>query len=122
MLPIPNCVVSVRVMCSMLILDFDVIALSGSRACFLFVFFSNLLLFRIMWIRYLITICEKDSTSLRILELGICRSWRSLKIVVCTIPLKPAVIMSGSTFHRICCHLHRIFCMGNEWTYILISM
>jgi hypothetical protein len=41
---------------------------------------------RIMCVRYLIAMWEKDSISLWILELGICRSWRSLTIVVCVVP------------------------------------
>ena len=35
-----------------------------------------------------------------ILKLGICRSWRSLTIVVCIVPLIHAtIIMGGSTIH-----------------------
>jgi hypothetical protein len=53
-----------------------------------------------MCVRYFIAIWEKDSISLWILELGICRSWRSLTVVVCIVPLIPAVIiMGGSTIH-----------------------
>ena len=65
--------VSVRAMCSMLILGFDVskcVYLSGTRVCF----FTTFLLFRIMCVRYLIGIWEKDSVSLWILKLEICRS------------------------------------------------
>ena len=49
--------------------------------------FSSLLLFGIMYVKYFVAICEKASISLWILELGICRSWRSLMIVVCIVPL-----------------------------------
>ena len=53
-----------------------------------------------MYVRYLIAIWEKDFISLWILELGIYRSWRSLTIVVCIVPLILAVIiMGGSTIH-----------------------
>ena len=49
---------------------------------------------------YLTTISEKNSISLWILELGICRSWRSLTFVVCTVPFIHAlIIMGGSTIH-----------------------
>ena len=51
-----------------------------------------------MCVRYLIAIWEKDFIRLWILKLGICRSWRSLTVVVCIVPLILAVIiMSGST-------------------------
>ena len=66
------------------------------QACFL----SNYLLFRIMRVKYLIAVWEKDSISLWILELGICRSWRSLTIIACIVPLIHAVIIiGGSTIH-----------------------
>ena len=62
--------------------------------------FLNFFLFRIMCVRYLRAIWEKDSISLWSLELGICRSWRSLTVVVCIMPLIPTVIiMDGSTIH-----------------------
>ena len=52
-----------------------------------------------MCVRHLIAIWEKDSISLWILELGICRSW-TLTVVVCLIPLIPGVIIMGhSTIH-----------------------
>jgi hypothetical protein len=52
-----------------------------------------------MCVKHLIAIWEKDSISLWILELGICRSW-SLTVVVCIIPLIPGVIIMGhSTIH-----------------------
>ena len=42
----------------------------------------------------------KDSISLWIRELEICRFWRSLIVVICIVPLIPAVIiMGGSTIH-----------------------
>ena len=51
--------------------------------------------------RYLTTIWEKDSISLWILELEICRSWGNLSIVVCIVPLIHAVIiMDGSTIQH----------------------
>jgi hypothetical protein len=53
-----------------------------------------------MCIRYPIAICEKDSISLWILELGICRAWRSLIVIVCVVPLTPIVSLIGdSTIH-----------------------
>ena len=56
-----------------------------------------------MYIRYLIAIWEKDSISLWILELEICRSWKSLSIVVCTVPLILDMNrMDGSTIHPSC--------------------
>ena len=63
----------------------SVLSQSGTKACF----FSDFHLFRIMCVRYLVAIWEKDSISLWILELGICRSWRSLTIVVCIVPPIP---------------------------------
>ena len=86
--------IGVRAMCFMLVSGFSVskcVQLSGTRACF----FSNFLLFRIMCVRYLTTICEKDSISLWILELRICRFWRSLTVVVCVVPLNNVVIIVG---------------------------
>ena len=74
-----NYVISVRAMCSMLVLGFSVsqcVWLSETRDCF----FPNFLFCRIMCVRYLIAIWEKDSISLWILEPKICRSWRSLTI------------------------------------------
>jgi hypothetical protein len=69
---------------------------SGIRICF----FSNFRLFRIMCVRYLRAIWEKGFISLWILELGICRSWRSLTIVVCIVSFIHAVfILGGSTIH-----------------------
>ena len=41
---------------------------------------------RIMCVRYLIAIWEKVLISLWILELGICKSRRSLAFVVCVVP------------------------------------
>ena len=73
--------VSVRAMCFMSVLGSNVskcVHASGIGACY--VSFSNFLLFKIMRVRYLVAI------SLWILELGICRSWRSLTIVVCVVP------------------------------------
>ena len=53
-----------------------------------------------MSVRCLIAIWEKDFISVWILELGICRSWRSLTIVVCIVPLTYGVIiMGGTTIH-----------------------
>ena len=53
-----------------------------------------------MCVRYLIITWEKDSISLWILELGICRPWRSLTVVVCIVSLILAVIIRcGSTLH-----------------------
>ena len=53
-----------------------------------------------MCVRYLIEIWEKDSISLWILELEICRSWKGLTILVCIVPLILAVIVvGGSTIH-----------------------
>ena len=58
------------------------------------------LCFRIMCVRYLTTKWEKDSISLWILKLRFCRSWRSLSVVVCIMPLILVVIvMGGSTIH-----------------------
>ena len=48
--------------------------------------FSSFLLFEIMCVRYLIAIWEKDSISLWIMELGICRSWRTLIVVAYIMP------------------------------------
>ena len=64
-------------------------------------FFYDILLFRIMCVRYPIAIWEKDYfISLWILELGIWRIWKSLTIVVCIVSLILAmVIMGGSTIH-----------------------
>jgi hypothetical protein len=54
-----------------------------------------------MCVKSLIAIWEKDSISLWILELGICRSWKSIIVVVCKVPLILAVIIiGGSTIHR----------------------
>ena len=50
-----------------------------------------------MCVRYLIAIWEKDCMSLWILELGVCRSWRSLTIVVCIVTLIPGVIITGGS-------------------------
>jgi hypothetical protein len=64
-------VVCVRTLCFVLLLGFSAskcVQSSGSEACL----FSNFLLFRIMCVRYLLAIWEKDSISLGILELGIC--------------------------------------------------
>ena len=53
-----------------------------------------------MCVRYLIAFWEKNSISLWILELGICRSWRSLIVVVCIMPcIFAVIIMGGSTIH-----------------------
>ena len=53
-----------------------------------------------MCVSHLIAIWEKDSISLWILELGVCRSWRSLTCVVCIVPHIHAVItIDGSTIH-----------------------
>ena len=63
-------------------------------------FFSNFLLFRIICVRNLIAIWEKDFINLWILELGFYRSWRSLTILVYIVPLIHVVIvMGGSTIH-----------------------
>ena len=63
-------------------------------------FFSNFLLLRIMCVRYLVAIWEKNSIGLRILELGICRTWRSSTVVVCRVPLIPTmIIIGGSIIH-----------------------
>ena len=48
-----------------------------------------------MCARCFITICEKDSISLWILELGICRSWRCLVVVVWKVPCFHALIIMG---------------------------
>ena len=65
-----------------------------------FVSFLNFLLFRIMCVRYLIEMWEKDSISLWILEFRFCRSWRSLIIVACVLPLIHVVVKKGgSTIH-----------------------
>ena len=57
-------------------------------------------LLRIICIRYLLAIWEKDSISLWIFKLGICRPWRSLTIVVCIVSLiSIVVIMGGNTIH-----------------------
>ena len=88
--------VSVRAMCSMLVLGFNVsmcVLSSGTKARF----FPNFFLFRIMCVGYLLAIWEKDSISLWILELGICSSWRSLTIVVCIVFLIPIVIIMGGS-------------------------
>ena len=54
-----------------------------------------------MCVKYLIANWEKDSISLWIWELEICRSWRSLTVVVCVAPLILAVIiMGGSLIHH----------------------
>jgi hypothetical protein len=74
----------------------SVFNLDGTGACFI----SNFLLFRIMCVRYLVAIWEKDSISLWILELEICMSWRSLTIVVYIVPfILVVIIMDGSTIH-----------------------
>ena len=53
-----------------------------------------------MCVRYHIAIWEKDFISLWILESGICRSWKSLTVVVGIVPLIPTVIiMPGSAIH-----------------------
>jgi hypothetical protein len=54
-----------------------------------------------MCARYLKTNWKKDSfISLWILELGVCRIWRSLRVVVCIVSLIHAtIIMGGSTIH-----------------------
>ena len=53
-----------------------------------------------MYVMYFIAIWEKDSIRLWILGLGICRSWRSLTVVICIVPLIHAVIIMGfSTIH-----------------------
>jgi hypothetical protein len=57
-------------------------------------------MYRIMCVRYLVAFWKDDSISLHILELGICRFWRSLIIVVCIEPLIPiVVVMGGSIIH-----------------------
>ena len=60
-------------------------------------FLSNFVMYMIMCVRYLIAIWENDSISLHILELGICRSWRTLIIIVCIEPLIPAVVAMGDS-------------------------
>ena len=66
------------------------------RTCF----FSNFLLFGIMCVGYFITIFEQDWIKLWILELGICRSWRCLVVIVWTVPHIPTmIIMGGSNVH-----------------------
>ena len=53
-----------------------------------------------MCVRDLIVIWEKDSIRLWILELGICKFWRSLAVVVCIVSLIIAkIIMGGSIVH-----------------------
>ena len=53
-----------------------------------------------MCVRYLIEMWEKDSISLWILEFRFCRSWRSLIVVACTLPLIHVVVKKGgSTIH-----------------------
>ena len=53
-----------------------------------------------MCVRYLVAIWEKISIGLRILELGICRTWRSSTVVVCRVPLIPTmIIIGGSIIH-----------------------
>jgi hypothetical protein len=93
-------VVSVRAMCCMLVLGFSVskcVYSSGAGPCL----FSKFLLVMFMCVRYLIAIWEKDSISLLVLGLEICRSWRSLTIVVCIVPLIPSTIeMGGSTINH----------------------
>ena len=54
-----------------------------------------------MCVRYLATIWDKASISLWILELEICRSWRSLTIVVYMVPfIIVVIIMGGSTIQH----------------------
>ena len=63
----------------MLVLGFSVskcVQSSGTKACF----FSNLLLLRIMCVRYLVAI------RLWILESEIYRYWRTLTVIVCIVP------------------------------------
>ena len=53
-----------------------------------------------MCVGYLIIIFEKDSINLWILELGICRSWSCLVVVVWIVPHVPGVIIiCGSIVH-----------------------
>ena len=53
---------------------------------------------------------EKDSISLRMLEFGICKSWRSLTVVVCIMPfIHVVIVMGGSTIHHIGVDV------GGEW-------
>ena len=69
---------------------------AGTIACFLYDF----LLFRVLCVKYLTSIREKVFISLWILELGSCRSWRSLKYVVCVMPLILTMNIIGcSTIH-----------------------
>jgi hypothetical protein len=83
-------VVRVRGMCSLLLLGFSVnmCSVKWEWGCF----FINFLLFKIMCFSYFIAICEKDSISLWILKLEICRSWRTLMVVLCKVPLNLVVI------------------------------
>ena len=63
--------VGLRVLCQFWVLVLvNVFSQVGTGVCF----FSNFLLFRIICVRYLIAIWEKDSINIWILELGICRS------------------------------------------------
>jgi hypothetical protein len=48
-----------------------------------------------MCVWYLIAIWGKDSISLWILELRICKPWSSLTIVVCIVPLIHDMIIIG---------------------------
>ena len=89
--------------------------------------FFNSLMFRIMCVRYLIAVWEKDSISFWILELGICRSWRTLTVVVSKLPRIPAmIIMGGSTIHpswdksgwRMAC-LSSFWLVASTWNLLL---
>ena len=68
-----------------------------------------------MCARYFIIINEKDSISLSILRLGICRSWRCLVVVVWIVPhIHAMIIMGGSIVHPVG------FGVGVEWRIYLV--